>query len=132
MSLQSIISIKDTIEKAREAEAGQEVERAIELYKQVIKDNPVNEPAYDRLMILYRKSGRYKDELKIINAGIKAFESLYKAKSKHSRSRKVAEISSALLKSTGLADKKGNHLYEPEPIGKWKKRKLVVEKKLMK
>ncbi len=75
---------------------------------------------------------QYKNELRIINAGIKAFENLYKTRSKHSRSMKVAEITNALLKSTGLTDKKGNHLYDPEPIGKWKKRKVVVEKKIKK
>jgi len=68
----------------------------------------------------------------IINAGVKAFKNLYKTKSEHSRSRKVAEISNALLKSTGLANKKGNRFYNPETICKWKKRKGIVEKKLKK
>ena len=122
-------TVKDIIESARDAEAAQERERAAELYEQVIKESPVNEYAYDRLMILYRKPKQYKDEMRIINAGIKAYENFYKTKSKHSRSRKVAEMSNAFLKSTGLADKKGNHLYDPEPIGKWKKRKAIVEKK---
>ena len=130
MALNPITSVKDAIERAREAEARQETESAAETYEQVIKADPVNEVAYDRLMVLYRKSKQLDDELRIINAGIKAFENFYKAKSKHSRSRKVAEISQALLKYTGLADKKGNHLYNPEPIDKWKKRKEVVEKKL--
>ncbi len=132
MTLQTVTSVKDIIDRAREAEAGQELERAAELYEQVIKEDPVNEYAYDRLMILYRKSKQYKDEMRIINAGIKAYENFYKKKSKHSRSRKVAEISNAFLKSTGLADKKGNHLYDLEPIAKWKKRKAVVEKKIKK
>ncbi len=132
MATRPIKSVKDIIETARKAELGQEPERAAELYEQLIKDDLVNEFAYDRLMVLYRKSKQYKDELRIINAGIKAFENLYKTKSKHSGSRKVAEISNALLKSTGLADKKGNHLYDPEPIGKWRKRKSVIDKKLKK
>ncbi|HEX8279344.1 MAG TPA: hypothetical protein VF540_11640 [Segetibacter sp.] len=113
--------MKDIIESARDAEATQERERAAELYEQVIKESPVNEYAYDRLMMLYRKSKQYKDEMRIINAGIKAYENFYKTKSKHSRSRKVAEMSNAFLKSTGLADKKGNHLYDPEPMGKCKR-----------
>lgn len=132
MALQPITSVKDLIETAREAEASQELERAAELYERVIEEDLINEYAYDRLMVLYRRFKQYKDELRIIKAGIKAYENLYKTKSKHTRSRKIAEISNALLKSTGLADKKGNHLYDPEPIGKWKKRKEVVEKKLKK
>lgn len=47
MSLQTVTSVKDIIEKAREAEAGQELERAAELYEQVIIESPVNEYAYD-------------------------------------------------------------------------------------
>ena len=126
------VTVKDIIERAREAEAVQDLERAAELYEQVIKESPINEYAYDRLMILYRKSKQYKDEMRIINAGIKAYENFYKTKSKHSRSRKVVEMSNAFLKSTGLADKEGNHVYDPEPIGKWKKRKAVVVKKIKK
>lgn len=126
------VTVKDIIERAREAEAGQERERAAELYEQVIKESIVNDYAYDRLMILYSKSKQYKDEMRIINAGIKAYENFYETKSKHSRSRKVAEMSNAFLKSTGLADKKGNHLFDPEPIGKSKKRKAIVEKKIKK
>jgi hypothetical protein len=41
---------------------------------------------------------------------------------------KVAEITNALLKSTGLIDKKGSHLYNPKLNEKWKKRKQLVEK----
>ena len=83
-------------------------------------------------MILYGKSKQYKDEMRIIKAGIKAYENFYKTKSKRLRSRKVAEISNAFLKSTGLADKEGIPVYDPEPLGKWKKRKALVEKKIKK
>jgi len=37
-----------------------------------------------------------------------------------------------LNKSFGLVDKKGTKLYSPEPIGRWQKRKEIVEKKLSK
>jgi hypothetical protein len=83
-------------------------------------------------MILYRKAKPYKDEMRIIKAGIKAYENFYKTKSKRLRSRKIAEISNAFLKSTGLADKEGIPVYDPEPLGKWKKRKALVEKKIKK
>ena len=126
--LNSTMSLTGILEKAREAESEGNLEQAASLYEKIIQERPREEFAFDRLMIIYRKLKRYKDEVKIIDAGIKAFENLYK--SKHSGSRKIAEISSALLKSTGLADKKGNQLYEPEPMGKWKKRKALVEKKI--
>ncbi len=79
-------------------------------------------------MILYRKKKDYKSELNIINAGIKAFESFYK--SRKSGSKKIAEISNKLNRSFGFIDKKGNSLNDPEPIARWKKRKLTVEKRI--
>jgi hypothetical protein len=44
----------------------------------------------------------------------------------------VDALSAKLNKSLGLVDKKGTKLYSPEPIGKWQKRKKVVNKKLEK
>jgi tetratricopeptide (TPR) repeat protein len=120
----------ELIAEAKDAESADNLEAAVLLYEEAIKAEPVNESAYNRLMIIYRKQKEYRKELKVIKAAVKAYEQFYKSKSTHSKSRKIAEISNALLKSTGLADKKGNHLYEPEPIGTWKKRKLLVEKKL--
>lgn len=132
MAFEAISTVKDLIRMAQDAESNQQPEQAIELYKKAVKEDSVNEYAYDRLFVIYRKLKQYKEEAKAIKAGIKAFENLYKKKSKFSRSKKVTEISNALLKSTGLADKKGNHLYDPEPIGKWKKRLIIVEKKATK
>lgn len=113
------------------AEAEQEnIQVAKEDYEAAIKNDPLAEKAYDRLMILYRKEKDYKSELKLINAGIKAFESFYK--SKKSSSKKITEISNKLNRSFGFTDKKGNSLNDPEPIARWKKRKVTVEKRIKK
>jgi hypothetical protein len=125
-----VLSIKKIIEEADEAEEKQDISLAKEDYEEVIKKDPLAEKAYDRLMILYRKEKDYKNELKLINAGIKAFESFYK--SKKSGSKKIAEISKKLNRSFGFTDKKGNAVYDPEPIARWKKRKLTVEKRIKK
>jgi tetratricopeptide (TPR) repeat protein len=122
------ITRKDLIVKAKEAEGAENWEQAAEIYKQVLKEDHLEGEAYDRLMMVYRKLKDYKKELAVIDQGIKAFEAFYD--SKVSRSKKVVEISNKLAKSFGLMDKKGNSTYDPEPIGKWKKRRLVVEKKL--
>jgi len=79
-------------------------------------------------MIVYRKLKDYKRELELIDRGIKAYEDYYKSNVK--KSKKVIELSSKLAKSVGLIDKKGNTTYDPEPIGKWKKRRLTVVKRL--
>ena len=84
-------------------------------------------------MVIYRKQKRYKDELDIINKGLKHFEE-HRAKhsSKKNISTSIKRLSSSLNKSLGLTNSKGKFLYEPEPIPSWKKRKEVVEKKLKK
>ena len=114
--------------KEDEVEEKEDFGTAIKEYEEAIKKNALAEKAYDRLMILYRKEKNYKKEFRIITAGIKAFESFYK--SKKSRSKKIADISQKLNRSFGFTDKKGNSLYDPEPIARWKKRKEVVEKKI--
>lgn len=125
-----VVTLKQTIKEAQQAEEKEDVSLAIKDYEEAIQKDPLAKRAYDRLMILYRKDKNYKKELRLINSGIKAFESFYR--SKKSNSRKIAEISKKLNRSFGFTDKKGNAVYEPEPIARWKKRKINVEKKIKK
>jgi tetratricopeptide (TPR) repeat protein len=117
------------LERAREAEERDDMEEAAKLYEKVIQKDRVDESAYNRLFIIYRKLKEYQKELDAIDAGIDAFEKYY-ASHRPQKSDKVNAISKKLNKAMGLTDKKGNSLYSPEPIGKWKRRKTVVEKKL--
>jgi hypothetical protein len=123
-----VLILNQTIKEAEEAEEEQNVSIAKEDLKEVIRNNSLAEKAYDRLMILYRREKDYKSELKLINAGIKAFEAFYK--SKKSRSKKIAEVSDKLNRAFGFTDKKGNNIYDPEPVARWKKRKATVLKRL--
>src|SRR4026207_1627391 len=125
-----VVTLKKIIKEAEEAETKEDISLAINDYEEAIQKDPLAEKAYDRLMILYRKEKNYKSELKLINSGIKAFESFYK--SRKSGSKKIAEISKKLNKSFGFTDKKGNAVYDPEPIARWKKRKVTVEKRIKK
>ena len=123
-----VIGIKKIVKEADDAEEKQDIPLAIKDYEAVIKKDPLREKAYDRLMTLYRKEKNYKNELKLINAGIKAFEIFYR--SKKSGSKKIAEISKKLNRSFGFTDKKGNAVYDPEPIARWIKRKATVQKRI--
>ena len=118
------------LEQAKELEHAGDLAQAASLYEKVIKADAVHEFAYDRLMIIYRKEKEYKKELALIRAGIKAFEELYETTAKRTPDKAVMRLSKALLRAAGLADKKGHQLYEREPIGRWNRRKKVVEKKL--
>ena len=117
--------------KAKDQENQGESEKAV-AFEKLVKENPLNEYAYDRLMIIHRKNKDYKKERAVIIAGIKAFQQFYKNVSKQPATKKITALSNALMKATGLADKKGRPLYEKEPLGRWNKRKQVVEKKLRK
>ena len=116
--------------EAKEAEAMGDFDKAASYYQKVIKTDPHNEIAYNRLMIIYRKRKEFKDELDIVNKAIHAFEELHASSVKTSSSKKVSNLSNAFLKATGLADKNGKLLHVPEPLGKWMRRKALLEKKL--
>lgn len=101
----------------------------IKALEQMIRHHPSNEKAYSRLMMIYRKQQEYKKELKVINLAIKTFEELFSRKQPAYNPR-IKALSKALSKATGLADKKGNSLYEKGELAKWKRRKATVLKKL--
>jgi len=122
-------TLKEILTNAREAEAQQNIEEATRLYQEAINKDSLNEYAYARLMTIFRKQKEYKKELRIISNGIKVFEKFYRSQSRH-KSKRITDISNKLNRSVGLIDRKGNSLYEPEPIAKWKKRKAVVEKRI--
>jgi|SRR3954471_15983094 tetratricopeptide (TPR) repeat protein len=125
-------SYKVLIEKAEKAEKNEQLDEAMKLYKDALKIEPSYELPYDRLMIIYRKQKNYKEELKVINEGIKFFQKQHENKQQQlsNSNKKIVQLSNALMKSVGLKDKKGKNIYYPEPIPKWQKRKQLVEKKM--
>ena len=124
-------SINDLLLKAEEARKNKDNPLAVQLYRQVLKTDAMQIPAYDDQMKIYRQEKAYKKELAIINAGIKVYEKYYhKHSGKHTK--EVDALSAKLNKSLGLVDKKGTKLYNPEPIDKWQKRKDIVNKKFAK
>ena len=119
-------------EKGMNLEKQGELDQAARVFEKLVEADPLNEKAYNRLMIIYRKNRDYKKELATIKKGMSAFEHLFKSSSKLPRSRKIKTLSNSLLKSLGLTDKKGNMIDTREPLNRWSKRKLVVERMLKK
>lgn len=119
------------LQQAAAAKKNDDIKLAEQLYKKEIGQKAFNAAVYKKLMVLYRKQKRYKDELDIINKGLKHFED-YSARlvSQKKVSAGIKKLSSSLNKSMGLTNSKGKALYEPEPVGEWKKRKTTVTKKL--
>ena len=131
---ENVVDEKQTVlQQAAEAEKKGDLNLAEKLYLQQMKLKTFNAFVYSRLMIIYRKQKKYKEELEIINKGLQHFkEHDAESAAKKKSSASIKKISNSLNKSLGLVDKKGNVVYEPEPIPTWKKRKTTVEKKLKK
>jgi hypothetical protein len=107
----------------------QDREAAVKEYKQIATAYPLSEEVYDRLMILYRQLKLPKEEILWINRAIRIFEKKFKSKTVKPSPR-VSSLSKSLVRSLGLADKKGKSYYLPEPIARWTKRKDLLEKRM--
>lgn len=128
MPLQKVKHYTELFKQAKEYEAEGELEKAAEDYEQVVKQHPLEEFAYTRLMIIYRKLKQPKKELKIINKGIEAFKAHHDQKLKaYSGNNAVGKLSRALLKS--VSGKNLKTLDYPQPVPKWTKRKEALGKK---
>jgi hypothetical protein len=106
-----------------------EFPEAAKAYNHFLKMHPLNTETYDKLMRMHRDLKEYEKELAVINKAIKTFEAEEKKRTPK-YNPKVNSLSKALLKATGLADAKGNNLYQRPEIKRWKKRKQTVEKRL--
>lgn len=116
--------------QAKEIESAGDLAVAAKMYLAIIKLDPHHLQAYNRLMIIYRKQKMYREELAIIERAITAFTNLYTPKAAHNKI--VRNISAKLNKAFGMVDKKGNSLFDPGPVASWKKRKILVEKRIKK
>ena len=126
------LSRTELLHQAKGAEAAADWKQAEALYQEVIKIDPHNEAAYNRLMIVYRKQKEWNREWQTVKKAISSFEDMYAESTKTTENKKIARLSHSLLKLTGLADAKGKPIYLPGPLAKWKRRKATLDKKLKK
>ena len=121
----------ELIEEARNVEGEGELEKAASIYEQAIKQQPMDEFPYNRLMIIYRKFKQPKEEYRVINKALDVYRSYYDEKLKpYTSNTKIGQLSKALLKSVTGNAKKTSYTSYPEPIPRWTLRKKAVEKKL--
>ena len=119
----------DWLQSAVQYEREGEFNSAVKAYHKFLAAHPYRTDIYDKLMRLHRDLKEYEKELAVINKAIHIFEKHYK-EIKPSYNQKITSLSKALLQATGLADKKGNNVYQPPELVKWNKRKLTVLKRL--
>jgi len=131
MATRETIHYTDLIREARQHEEEGALEIAAAEYEKAIRQEPLEEAPYFRLMVIYRKLKDPTKELKAINKGLDVFMSAYDRRlEKYRGENRLGKASKALLKTvTGSTKVKISY---PEPIPKWLKRKETVEKKLRK
>ncbi|HMH32514.1 MAG TPA: bacterial transcriptional activator domain-containing protein [Puia sp.] len=115
------------LREAREMESGEDPEMAVAEYQKIIRAHPLKEEAYERLMIIYRKTKQHKKESAIISKAIRTFEKGKRKAAPGSNDRTVTRLSNAISKATGLLDKKGTPLYQAQPMARWRKRQRTVD-----
>jgi tetratricopeptide (TPR) repeat protein len=124
-------TLRELLDKGKSLELEKNYDAAVKIYTGILRKKPLNESAYSRLMIVYRKMKDYLKEASIIETAIKAFEDTGHD-SKKGGASKIEKLSMSLGKLTGLIDKKGKSLYDPEPIATWRRRAIQVDKLLKK
>ena len=119
---------KSLSQQGKEAEEAGDVKKAITLYEKAIRQKPVLEQPYTRLMILYRKLKKPKEELRVIDAALEVFKTHFDESVKQfSGNDAIGRLSKALLKSvTGFTERTREY---PQPVPKWLKRREQVKKK---
>ncbi len=126
--MEAVTHYTSLIKQAKEAEQRDDTRTALELYEKALKQKPVLELPYGRLMVIYRKAKDYRKEMAVIKKALDVFTALHNKKKEFSNQAKVAKLSKAILKSLGAHEDDEN--FYPEPIAKWLKRRTIVEKKL--
>ena len=121
-------SLAEWLTLAKEKELESEYDDAIDAYTHLIKEHPKKEFAYLRLMMLDRKNIDYKKELTVVEKALQNFRHVLGDPSARKQGRKISQLSKKLMQSTGLVDKKDNPAYLPEPLNKWTKRKMALQK----
>ena len=119
----------DWLQVAIHHEREGEFPKAVAAYHKHLKLHPHDVDIYNKLMRIHRDLKEYEKELKVINQAIKVFEKRQKDL-KPAYNKSVTTISKKLLKATGLADEKGNNVYQSPELVRWKKRKATVMKRL--
>jgi hypothetical protein len=119
---------------AKAAESNGDTASALALYQQAVQNDPLEELAWQRLMVLHRKQKDYTGELKVINLALKAFDMHTKETQQQwlQKNKKAAPLVKSLAKSLGLMTSKGVMIDNNPILEKWKHRKELVTARLKK
>lgn len=105
---------------------------AAKLYHQVVKQDPVEARAYNRLMVYYRRQKNYRKEQEVIRQAIAGYQRHAEESQQNwlRTHQRTARLAKALVKSLGLVNRKGLASWESRQVAAWRKRLQVVKKRL--
>jgi len=120
--------------EAKDAESQGDAGKAITLYQQAVKNNPLEEQAWQRQMVLYRKQKDYPGELKVINLALETYITHAKKTQQEwlQQNKKVAPLFKSLAKSLGLMNSKDVMVNDDPVLDKWRHRQEWVKARLKK
>jgi hypothetical protein len=120
---------------ARLLEGSAETIKAIDLYQQILKKNPVHIDTTSRLLVLYRKQKNTVKEIDLLENAITNHLTHIESSQRKwiSEHREMAEQSRPLAKMLGLLNAKELPFYEHELLNQWQSRferlKLKIQKR---
>ena len=132
------MATRKTIKSEQHYHAARDLEKlgdqagAVQLYQKAVKTDPLNVHAWNRQMVLYRKSKSREEEIKLIETAI----SEYKKEAETHRQNWLkenetkVESSRELAKVLGMLEANGMPVNDDTALEKWRTRLYLLEYRL--
>jgi tetratricopeptide (TPR) repeat protein len=132
MATRKIIKSKQQSEAALELEKSGDHAAAIKLYEKAAVTDPLNVQAWNRQMILYRKSRPKEDEIKLIKTAIDGYKKAAETQQQEwlNENKAKADSSRELAKVLGLLEPSGLPKSDDSTLEKWETRLYLLEYRL--
>ncbi|RYE53205.1 MAG: tetratricopeptide repeat protein, partial [Sphingobacteriales bacterium] len=113
---------------ARDLEKSGDHAGAIKLYQKAVKTDPLNIQAWNRQMILYRKSKSREDEVRLIKTAISEYKKQTEGLQQQWLQENKAKVESSrdLAKVLGLVESNGTPLSNDTILEKWQTRLYLL------
>jgi len=129
MSRRKNIKSKQQFDAALVLERSGDQTAAIKLYQKAVSTDPLNANAWNRQMVLYRKTRSKEDEVKLIKTAIAAYQKSTTNKQQEwlTANKTKAESTRELAKVLGLLNPSGLPKNDDATLEKWQTRLYLLE-----
>jgi tetratricopeptide (TPR) repeat protein len=132
MTKRKQIKSKKQFDAALDLEKSGDISEAIKLYQKAVSTDPLNTKAWNKQMILYRKSKTKAEEIELIKMAIDEYKKLVEIQHKDwlITNKAKADDTRELAKVLGLLEPNGVPHSEDTPLEQWKTRLYLLEYRL--